>query len=85
MKYRYYLMNSATLDDAQVGDVCLVTEIEQKPIELRSRLHAMGVIPGANVQILRIAPLGDPMQIKVGGSLLSMRKIDAQIIKVQIQ
>ena len=78
-------MSPTTLANAQVGDACLVTEIEQKPIELRSRLHAMGVIPGANIQVLRIAPLGDPMQIKVGGALLSMRKIDAQIIKVQIQ
>ena len=74
-----------TLANAQVGDVCLVIEIEQKPIELRSRLHAMGVIPGANIQVLRIAPLGDPMQIKVGGAFISMRKIDAQIVKVQIQ
>ena len=78
-------MIPTTLADAQVGDVCLVTEIEPKPIELRSRLHTMGVIPGASIQILRIAPLGDPMQIKVGGTLLSMRKIDAQVIKIQIQ
>ncbi len=78
-------MTQTTLANAQVGDLCLVTEIEQKPIELRSRLHAMGVIPGANIKVVRIAPLGDPMQLKVGGALLSMRKIDAQIIKVQIQ
>ena len=78
-------MSPTTLANAQVGDVCLVTEIKQKPIELRSRLHAMGVIPGANIKVVRIAPLGDPMQLKVGGALLSMRKIDAQIIQVQIQ
>lgn len=78
-------MSPTTLANAQAGDVCLVTEIKQKPIELRSRLHAIGVIPGANIKVVRIAPLGDPMQIKVGGALLSMRKIDAQIIKVQIQ
>ena len=78
-------MSPTTLANAQVGDVCLVTEIKQKPIELRSRLHAIGVIPGANIKVVRIAPLGDPMQIKVAGTLLSMRKIDAQIIKVQIQ
>ena len=78
-------MSPTTLANAQVGDVCLVTEIKQKPIELRSRLHAMGVIPGANIRVVRIAPLGDPMQIKVGGAFISMRKIDAQIVKVQIQ
>ena len=78
-------MSPTTLANAQVGDVCLVTEIKQKPIELRSRLHAMGVIPGANIKVVRIAPLGDPMQIKVGGALLSMRKTDARIINVQIK
>ena len=78
-------MNSTALANAQVGDVCLVTDIARKPVELSSRLYALGVIPGASIQILRVAPLGDPMQIKVGGTLLSMRKIDAQIINVQIQ
>jgi len=78
-------MNLTTLANAQVGDVCLVTDIAQKPVELRSRLYALGVIPGASIEILRVAPLGDPMQINVGGTLLSMRKIDAQIINVQIQ
>ena len=78
-------MNSTTLASAQVGDVCLVTEIAKNPVELRSRLYALGIIPGASIQILRVAPLGDPMQIKVGGALLSMRKTDARIINVQIQ
>ena len=39
-------MNQTTLASAQVGDVCLVTEITQEPVELRSRLYAL-VIPGA--------------------------------------
>ena len=78
-------MNQTTLANAQVSDVCLVTEIAQEPVELRSRLYALGVIPGASIQILRVAPLGDPMQIKVGATLLSIRATDARIINVQIQ
>ena len=78
-------MNPTTLANAQVSDVCLVTEIAQEPVELRSRLYALGVIPGASIQILRVAPLGDPMQIKVGATLLSIRATDARIINVQIQ
>ena len=78
-------MTQTTLANAQVSDVCLVTEIAQEPVELRSRLYALGVIPGASIQILRVAPLGDPMQIKVGATLLSIRATDARIIKVQIQ
>ena len=78
-------MTQTTLANAQVSDVCLVTEIAQEPVELRSRLYALGVIPGASIQILRVAPLGDPMQIKVGATLLSIRATDARIINVQIQ
>jgi ferrous iron transport protein A len=53
--------------------------------ELRSRLFALGVIPGAIVEVLRIAPLGDPLQLKVGGSFISIRKSEAAIITVEIQ
>ena len=48
------------LANAQVGDVCLVTEIAQEPVELEKSLYALGVIPGASIQILRVAPLGVP-------------------------
>lgn len=48
------------------------------------RLHSMGVIPGAEVVHLRTAPLGDPMQVRVEGTLLSIRKCDAQQILVEL-
>lgn len=78
-------MTAISLSAANSGDHCLVLEIAQEPVELKSRLYALGVIPGAAIEILRLAPLGDPMQVKVGGSFLSIRKCDAEIIKVEVQ
>ncbi len=51
--------------------------------ETLCRLHSMGVIPGAEARLLRTAPLGDPMQVRIEGTLLSIRKRDARQIQVE--
>ena len=78
-------MSQSPLSAAASGDRCIVLEIAAEPAELRSRLYALGVIPGSALEILRFAPLGDPMQVKVGGSFISIRKAEANIIQVEIQ
>ncbi len=78
-------MSVSTLAAAASGDRCVVLEIGDKPAELRSRLYALGIIPGSVLEILRFAPLGDPMQVKVGGAFISIRRAEADIIQVEIQ
>ena len=78
-------MSQTLLSTTVVGDRCIVIEIASEPAELRSRLYSLGVIPGSTLEILRFAPLGDPMQVKVGGSFISIRKAEANIIQVEIQ
>ena len=78
-------MSQTLLSTTVVGDRCIVIEIASEPAELRSRLYSLGVIPGSTLEILRFAPLGDPMQVKVGGSSISIRKAEANIIQVEIQ
>mgnify|MGYP003989092001 CR=1 FL=1 len=78
-------MSQSLLSAAASGDRCIVLEIASEPAELKSRLYALGVIPGSVLEILRFAPLGDPMQVKVGGSFISIRKAEANIIQVEIQ
>jgi len=51
---------------------------------LQSRLYALGLYPGVRVDVLRYAPAGDPMQVRVGGTLLSIRKAEANLISVEI-
>ncbi|MBI4309811.1 MAG: ferrous iron transport protein A [Candidatus Omnitrophica bacterium] len=48
------------------------------------RLEEMGMTPGETVEVVRYAPLGDPIEIKVRGYFLSLRKQEADRIKVKI-
>ena len=77
-------MKQTRLSTLARGDVCLVAEVAPEHTELKSRLYALGVIPGCKLEGLRYAPLGDPLQFKVGGSFLSIRKSEADIIKVEL-
>ena len=52
--------------------------------EIRRRLLDMGVVSGALVDVLRVAPLGDPIQIKVKGYDLALRKEEAKRIQVEL-
>ncbi len=78
-------MKQTALSDVKRGDRCIVLDVATEPVEMRSRLFALGVIPGSDLQVLRFAPLGDPMQVKVSGSYISIRKAEAEIIMVEIQ
>lgn len=49
-----------------------------------ARLEEMGVTPGEKVEIVRYAPLGDPIEIKIRGYLLAMRKEEASLIQVTV-
>lgn len=48
------------------------------------RIEEMGVTPGEQVEVIRYAPLGDPIEIKIRGYLLSLRKEEAQLIQVEV-
>lgn len=78
-------MSQIALSKARAGDRCVVLEIAAEQLELKSRLYALGIIPGIALEILRFAPLGDPMQVKVGSSFVSIRKQEANAILVDTQ
>ncbi|MBA7635303.1 hypothetical protein ES703_42904 [subsurface metagenome] len=50
---------------------------------LRRRLLDMGLVSGSEVKMERVAPLGDPIEIKVKGYNLSLRKEEAESIQVE--
>ncbi|MFM1897694.1 MAG: hypothetical protein RLZZ385_2768 [Pseudomonadota bacterium] len=78
-------MTRTSLSQTRAGDECLVLDIAAEHPELRSRLYALGVIPGCRVKVLRLAPLGDPMQLRVGASFISIRKTEAAAVAVEVQ
>ena len=48
------------------------------------RIEEMGVTPGEHVEVVRYAPLGDPIEIKIRGYHLSLRKEEADLIQVEV-
>lgn len=48
----------------------------------RRRLMEMGLVPGTPVQVIDVAPLGDPLEIEVRNSRLSIRRVEAAEIEV---
>ncbi len=71
-----------TLDHLRVGESARVTAVGGKGA-LRQHILDMGVIPGSVVTLTKLAPLGDPMELKVHGYALSLRKADAARIEVE--
>ena len=47
------------------------------------RLREMGILPGTEVRVVRLAPLGDPIEIEVRGFHLSLRKAEAAEILIE--
>ena len=73
---------SQPLTSLEVGQRAVVTEIKI-PAEHRGRILEMGLLVGTPVELVRFAPLGDPVEIKVRGYNLSLRKHEAEQILVK--
>jgi ferrous iron transport protein A len=70
------------LTSVALGAAVTVTEIKVSPGS-RARLMEMGLLVGTKVEVVRFAPLGDPVEIKVRGYNLTLRKSEAEQILVQ--
>ena len=71
-----------TLKELEVGNSAQIMEIAGEK-SLRQHFLDMGMIPGAEVTLVKYAPLGDPMQVLVHGYELTLRLADAEKITVK--
>lgn len=70
-----------TLNNLKPGQRCKILKLNGSG-KLKYRIVDMGIIPGTEVLLKRVAPFGDPMQINLRGYELSIRKSDAKNIEV---
>lgn len=70
------------LSEIPIGQVVHVTHVAGGG-SFRRRLMELGLVPGTRVELLRVAPLGDPLELLVRGASLSIRKAEASAIQVQ--
>ena len=69
-----------TLQEGEPGMTVRIDSIGDS--KLKNRLMTMGLIPGTRVEVLRTAPLGDPIAIRLRSYNLAMRRDDAAKIQV---
>ena len=71
-----------TLNDLQIGESATISAVGGDGL-LRCRLLDMGLIPHTRITLQKVAPLGDPVQIRVRGYELTLRREDARKIEIR--
>jgi len=74
-------MNSMTLTNLPKGTNAKVISVTGNNLITR-RLMEMGVVPGVSVKVIKSAPFGDPIEIRIRGYSLAVRKSEADTIEV---
>lgn len=72
-----------TLKDVNPGEVCVIEGIGKKS-SLRKRIIDMGLTIGTRIEVRKLAPLGDPIEILIRGYHLSLRKAEAAEVFVRL-
>ena len=73
-----------TLDKLPVGQEAVITRVGGEGA-LRCRFLDMGLIPKTRVLVRKTAPMGDPLELRLRGYTLTIRKSDAQQIEVEAE
>ncbi len=73
---------SMTLDQLPVGGSCVIEQVGNQRGAVKRRLVDMGLTPGTTVELIKMAPFGDPMELRLRGYELSLRREDAAQIRV---
>ncbi|MCQ2561634.1 MAG: ferrous iron transport protein B [Clostridia bacterium] len=71
-----------TLKDLKIGESAVVKTVGGEGA-LRQHFLDMGVIPGAEVKLIKLAPMGDPMELRIHGYELTLRLADAEQIQIE--
>jgi ferrous iron transport protein A len=71
------------LGNMAVGEKGRVVRLGRGNRPYREKLLSMGLTPGTEFTVVRLAPLGDPLEISVRGYAVSLRKGEAQLLQVE--
>jgi len=72
-----------TLKSVQPGHRVIVQKLTGHG-KVKRRLMDMGIIPGTEMELQKIAPLGDPLEVKFKGYNLSLRREEADMVVVEV-
>ncbi|SJM91718.1 FeoA family protein [Crenothrix polyspora] len=74
---------SLNLKHLAVGDLAKITGFDKAGKAYRKKLLAMGLTPGTPFSVTRFAPMGDPVEIKLRGFSLTLRKDEAAVLLLE--
>ncbi|MFG1480558.1 FeoA family protein [Xanthobacter sp. V4C-4] len=77
------MLPALTLSQLVPGDRARIVGLSRSRLEYRQKLMSMGLTPGVEFEITRAAPLGDPVEIRVRGFAMSLRKAEADMVAVE--
>lgn len=75
-------METLSLNMLAPGERGIVQKISTATLNVRRRLLEMGLIKGTPVEVLGFAPTGDPIEVRVRGYRLSLRRLEAQAVLI---
>jgi ferrous iron transport protein A len=70
------------LSDLKPGQEAIISDFDNNEIFIK--LMEMGCVPGERVYLEQVAPLGDPISVKISGYSLSLRKNEADHIQIKL-
>ena len=72
------------LDEFKIGEKGTIVKVNGEG-KLRRRLFDMGVTPGAKIELIKKAPLGDPLEVHIRNYVLTLRKSEASLIIMEVE
>jgi ferrous iron transport protein A len=76
-------MARITLNSLLPGEHGIIERVDSAASSVRQRLLEMGLTKGTDIEIIRFAPMGDPIEISVRGYRLSLRRVEAESVIIQ--
>lgn len=75
-------MTDLTLDILRPGERGVIRRLSTTAPHVHQRLLELGLTKGARIELIRRAPMGDPIEVKIKGYRLSLRRIEAEAVLV---
>lgn len=71
------------ISEMRLGDVAEITGYNDGNATYRAKILALGLITGTKIKLINVAPLGDPVEFSLRGYHLSLRRSEADILKIK--
>ena len=71
------------LSELEIGKDAVIESVDCSEISLRKHILDMGLTPGTEISLIKIAPMGDPMELRIHSYELTLRLADAEKIEIE--